>query len=263
MNTNDFVNKILFIAVYGMDIIRYLQKKDDPRISEIELALERTNLILGGREKVKLDKRAILDEALSLIIRCYKNRVNFERWNDSPHRYSLHFPLIYSKNIKLNDAIDEKSKMDIERQVLDILYDFDILDFKYYRIAVFRENGLDEINWKLDALKLYLGTDRETRLDIIDKNQNQFNYFVNKKQEAENKLIDDCNKEKEQREIWIEQLKIVEKNKKKQIREKARRQIELQNKIESHELFGEILYRGVMYTVKSKSDIENFLKNSH
>ena len=46
MNTNDFVNKILFIAVYGMDIIRYLQKKDDPRISEIELELERTNLIL-------------------------------------------------------------------------------------------------------------------------------------------------------------------------------------------------------------------------
>lgn len=128
----------------------------------------------------------------------------------------------------------------------------------------------EEIMWKIDALKTYFSLDKHVRSEIISNNSKKFDKYQTQKHslvldlEKERKHFEEKAKQAEERqEIEKAKQKLIESNRKKEIKAKAKKQLELQGKIESYELYGDILYRGKIYTVKSRTDIENFLKQIH
>lgn len=159
------------------------------------------------------------------------------------------------------------SRYNIEKILSELLCSLMILHVRRYEYSkdimrtIFQINKkeIEQIDWKLDALKLYLNINSKVKTGIISNNQDKIIELKNKK----NNIEEIQNKErilaKEQWGIEEAKSKLIEHNRKREIKAKAKKQIELQSKIESYELYGEILYKGKMYTVKSRTDIINLL----
>lgn len=199
-----------------------------------------------------------LNSVKEIVVDIYNNRTTFN--------------CIIDELCDVKHFIEKQNLCDISiydriRFISKLLLHLDIVRLKYvYESGIIRSIGeftthnITDIDWELDALNVFITTDREIRNSIIADNTHKLVKLEAEKEEIEKKQAEESFLAREQKEIEEAKQKLIESNRKKEIKAKAKKQLELQSKIESYELYGDILYQGKMYTVKSKTDIENFLK---
>lgn len=233
----DTIDKILFIKAFVPQ-------------SSILLEHQSKEII---KEKLKSIKEVVVD--------IYNHRTTFDNIYITNELHDIrHF-------IEKQNALCDISLYDKEGFISKLLLHLDIVRFKYVyeskcirSIGEFTTHNITDIDWKLDALNVFITTDKEIRDNIIADNTHKLVKLEAEKEGIEKKQAEERCLAREQQEIEEAKQKLIESNRKKEIKAKAKKQLELQSKIESYELYGDILYQGKMYTVKSKTDIENFLK---
>ncbi len=144
--------------------------------------------------------------------------------------------------------ICDKEICDKERFISELLLHLDIVRFKYVyesrfirSIGEFTTHNITDIDWKLDALNVFITTDKEIRDSIIADNTHKLVKLEAEKKGIEKKQAEERCLAREQQEIEEAKQKLIESNRKKEIKAKAKKQLELQSKIESYELYGDIL----------------------
>jgi len=145
-----------------------------------------------------------------------------------------------------------------------IVLDLDMMNFIYdyppHIHTKMKENSLSEIEWKLDALHLYLTMDETKRKAILSENVDKLKEFKEKRDETIHQQEEAYANFQKECKIIEEQNKIRERERKKALKEEAKRRMTLEAKMESHEIYGEIIYKGEMHVIKSREDLEQLLK---
>jgi len=141
------------------------------------------------------------------------------------------------------------------------LLDMMSIYYKYpYMRMKFKEDSIPEIEWKLDALHLYLTMQKGVRDTIISENESVVDDFKSQREETIRQQEEAYANFQKECKIIEEQNKIRERERKKALKEEAKRRMTLEAKMESHEIYGEIRYKGEMHVIKSREDLEQLLK---
>lgn len=116
---------------------------------------------------------------------------------------------------------------------------------------------VEEAMWRLDALLFYYShTDIVAPIKGIG---HLVSSYTDERKKRESESENSRRAAIAQLEIEEEKKKIKEKERKKALKELAKKQLEIETKIEASDLYGEILYRGKMYVLRSKEDVISFL----
>nr|DAE41792.1 MAG TPA: hypothetical protein [Caudoviricetes sp.] len=235
-----------------------IDKDTIDKILFIKAFVPQSSILLEHQSKEIIKEK--LNSIKEVVVDIYNHRTTFD---DIYITDELHDIRHFVEKQNLCDI----SLCDKERFISKLLLHLDIVRFKYVyesrfirSIGEFTTHNITDIDWKLDALNVFITTDKEIRDSIIANNTHKLVKLEAEKKGIEKKQAEERCLAREQQEIEEAKQKLIESNRKKEIKAKAKKQLELQSKIESYELYGDILYQGKMYTVKSKTDIENFLK---
>lgn len=239
---DDTIEKICFIEVYGQTVAQDL-------VTEIDF--EKDPLYLGLKE---IKKRVPLDEKRfgilrSGIIALCKKGVNEVIVGIVLSHSLASFPAQF---ISHDDF-----------KYLDLMWKLDMFELYYqypHAYARTRENSLNEAEWKLDALHLYLTIDDGIKATILSENVDKLEEIKTKRAETIRQQEESYANFEDEYEIIAEQNKIKERERKKALKEEAKRRMALETKMENHEIYGEVLYKGEMFTIRSREDLEQLMQ---
>lgn len=163
--------------------------------------------------------------------------------------------MYYSKLNYFKRKDIEKVYCNIVEGVGIIEEEFFIIDGEVKRRYVVK----NDYQWKIEALELCLMLTDEDISEVTEQNKSKTQKII----EDINREMTLCQKRKkeiyEQYEVEKAKRKILESERKKEIKAKAKKEMDFNQKINSGELYGEVLYKGVMYSMKTKEDLVKLL----
>lgn len=249
---NDTIEKICFIEAYGHDVAEELVTKYD---YEHDLKSWELKTI---KKKISLNETEFKD-ICNTILSAYENSETGNIIVDG-----LSYTIAHTVPIGFITGITSVGNLtNIKTKETKVMWKLDMLDIYYkypYKYAKVKEDSLSDIKWKLDALHLYL-TMSQAKIDaILLENESKLEEFKSKRAETIRQQKEAYAQFEKECEIIAEQNKIKERERKKALKEEAKRRLALEAKMESHEIYGEVLYKGEMFTIRSREDLEQLLQ---
>lgn len=245
---DDVVEKICFIETYGRDVVENLVTEYDYTVSW------KTEPVKKRKPFSETEFREIHNH----IVSAYEKRLSGIFLDDLSYTLAHTIPLSFFP-VK-NEAPTLAVLKNIE---LKIMWKLDMLDINYkypFEYLEIKENSLSEIEWKLDAIRMYVSTSEARRNAILSENESKLEEFKAKRAETIHLQEEAHAKFKKEYEIIAEQNKIRERERKKALKEEAKRRMALEAKMENHEIYGEVICKGEMYVIRTKSDLERLLE---
>jgi len=255
---DDVIKKICFIYVYGCDVAEMF-------VTEIHFETDiKTYNLKEIRKRIPFDNVEFAKIRNGIIFE-YKKCSEVNIIDGFSHTMSDISPIGFYSDFY---AVSEKSILNPTSTstnfwVKEIMWKLDMFDIYYkypFEYIKIKENSLPEIEWKLDALHLYLTMQKGVRDTIISEHKSVVDDFKSQREETIRQQEEAYANFQKECKIIEEQNKIRERERKKALKEEAKRRMTLEAKMESHEIYGEIIYKGEMYVIKSKSDLKLLLE---
>lgn len=249
---DDMIEKICFIEVYGRDVVESIVTEYDCNVSwQTEPVKRRKPFNEPEFKKMRNNIVSIYENGLSGIITDYLS-------------YTLAHTIPFGFVTGTSFAYTNKAIPNLNTEEWEMIWKLDMLDIYYkypHEYTKIKENSLSELEWKLDAIRMYATTSEAKRNSILSENESKIEEFKAKREETIRQQKEAYAKFKKECEIIAEQNKIKERERKKALKEEAKRRMALEAKMENHEIYGEVIYKGKMYVIRSKSDLEHLLEH--
>lgn len=223
---NDTIEKICFIEVYGHNMAESILTDNKEYVDIINRKII--------RHKVPFTE-ARYRQLRDGVLCCYNERREFH-FATYDHIYTLS-----QCDFRIYNSTDNNSVINCIVRNLDMM-DF-IYDYPPNICTKMKENYLSEIEWKLDALHLYLTMRESKRIETLTVNEKCLEHFRIQRAETIRQQEEAYAKFKKECEIIAEQNKIKERERKKALKEEAKRRLALEAKMESHEIYGDVLFK--------------------